>query len=721
MLRWIRFATSLSLIALAFALPAALSAENPPPSVQVELIHEENAIQAGRPFWVAVRLHISDGYHAYWKNPGDSGMPTSIQWTLPEGFTASSLEWPVPQKFNVDSLIGFGYEGATFFLAQITPPKTLSDKPIELATNVQWLVCSDEQCVPGNSEAKASIPTTTKTPQLHPQWSSMIVDARKKLPAKAEKIQVVSKEALIEVMLDLPLHDNISVSFFPEEKHVIDHKTEPTLRRHPETNQLLVTLKKAEQVKSKALKGVMVVSDKNESSRILHAFDINAPIAGESNIAMADGTVEAGIVPDFVPNAEEIPVSGGLLTALFLAFLGGMILNLMPCVLPVVSFKILSFVKMAGQDRKKILKHGFAFFAGVMISFWALAAMLLLLQAYGKTVGWGFQLQEPLFVAILAAILFVFGLSLFGVLEAGAFLTTLAGQAQAKNISQGYVGSFLSGVLATAVATPCTGPFLGSAIGFAMTVPALEAMLIFTFLGLGMALPYLLLSAYPNYLKYLPKPGPWMETFKELMGFLMLATALWLIWVFSAQTSSFAVVLMLAGFFCLSISCWIYGKWGSPVNSRLSRILSLIVALSIVFVGAKFILVSTELPPETEIVADAHVAGAWEKFSPERVAELQAQGTPVLIDFTAKWCLICQANHIAMSTDSVSKALQEKGVVKMKADWTKNDPVITQELRKFGRNGVPLYLLYGSDASKPPAILPQVLTPDGVLKHLEEL
>lgn len=211
-----------------------------------------------------------------------------------------------------------------------------------------------------------------------------------------------------------------------------------------------------------------------------------------------------------------------------------------------------------------------------------------------------------------------------------------------------------------------------------------------------------------------------METFKELMGFLMLATALWLIWVFSAQTSSFAVVLMLAGFFCLSISCWIYGKWGSPVNTRVSRILSISFAIAILFVGAKFILVSTELPAEVEATSTL-VADGWETFSPERVAELQKQGKPILIDFTAKWCLICQANHIAMSTDSVSSNLKEKGVVKMKADWTKNDPVITQELRKFGRNGVPLYLLYGSDPAKPPAILPQVLTPDGIIEHLKEL
>lgn len=412
--------------------------------------------------------------------------------------------------------------------------------------------------------------------------------------------------------------------------------------------------------------------------------------------------------------------------ALLFAFIGGMILNLMPCVLPVISFKVMSFVKMAGQSRSLTLKHGLMFSLGVILSFWMLASAMLMLRAYGQAVGWGFQLQEPLFVVILASLLFIFALSLFGVFEWGMFFASWAGQTQsdASQKSSGYIGSFLSGVLATAVATPCTGPFLGSAIGFAVTLPVFQSLLIFTSLGLGMCFPYLLLAAFPSYLRFMPKPGAWMETFKQLMGFLLLATVLWLLWVFSAQTDSFSLICLLAGLLCFSIGAWIYGRGCSPVVARKTRILTSLLVILFAFAGCKAILFPRAAWYSQSSSSQAKSSGdhweGWEDFSPERVAQLRREGKPILIDFTAKWCLICQANHLVLSSNEVKKQLDDSGIVKMKADWTKNDPVITQELSKFGRNSVPLYVLYGSAEQQEPLVLPQVLTPDVVVEHLNQ-
>lgn len=416
---------------------------------------------------------------------------------------------------------------------------------------------------------------------------------------------------------------------------------------------------------------------------------------------------------------------GGFGLALGLAFLGGLILNLMPCVLPVISFKILSFVKMSGQNRSLIFKHGLAFSAGVVISFWVLAGAILWLRSYGQVVGWGFQLQDPLFVAGLAAVIFLFSLSLFSLFEMGAGIASKAGSAQKK--AEGLLSSFFSGVLATTIATPCTGPFLGTAVGFAVTLSTPLALLIFTSLGLGMASPYLLIGAFPSLIRFLPRPGNWMVTFKEILGFVMLATVLWLVWVFVAQTDGMALYYLLAGFFFLSIGGWIYGKWGSPVNKRITRSLSMCIAMMFLVMGSYTIYHASRNVSVSEInegsevaMADVHEETAtWLRFSPDRLQSLLDAGIPVFVDFTAKWCLICQTNHYSLTTDEVDRTFTENGIVRMKADWTKNDPAITEELRKFGRNGVPLYVIYTPTGE--PKVLPQVLTADIVLDTIRDI
>lgn len=620
MVRWIYW---LCYIAICSALPlmgseAEVSAE----PIQVEIIHEEESIQPGRPFWIAIRLQHQDEWHTYSKDPGDVGMATTIDWNLPEGFTASSIVWPTPQRFSVDSITGYGYEGEVLLLTEITPPSQIDlSQEKEINASVRWLACSSSMCVPGESQISSKLVFSSDSPKKHPKWAAAFATAK-------------------ETLTEEPPSDLISM------------------------NDLAQT----------------------------------SPLAP-------------------VPPAAEALDS--LSTALIMAFVGGLILNLMPCVLPVVSFKILSFVKMAGKSRTLTMKHGLAFSIGVIVSFWILAGFLFVFQAYGHLVGWGFQLQEPLFVAFLAAILFIFSLNLFGVFEGGSFVASLAGRAQRP--SDKLTGSFFSGILATAIATPCTGPFLGSAIGFAITVSAPEALLIFTTLGIGMASPYLLLAAYPKLLRFLPKPGNWMITFKEITGFIVLATVLWLTWVFGAQTDPMALVMLLMGLFAIAVGCWIFGKWGSPIKPRLVRFLSYVLITACFGVGGYIIATSTSNLAGTQKAGLVAQADEWETFSPERVAELQSQGIPVLIDFTAKWCLICQANHFVLTSDSVTQKLDDLGVVKMKADWTRNDPVITEELRKHGRNGVPLYLLYGTDATQPPKIMPQVLTSDIVLEHLSDV
>lgn len=711
----------------------------PSSHVKIELIQEEETIQPGRPFWIALHLELEKDWHVYWKNPGDVGIPLKVEWILPSGFHAAPLQWPFPEKFSAADMVGFGYTGTVTLLTQVTPPSelTMNDK-IDLKAKIDWLVCSSLTCQPGSATVNLPLQVTNEPPRAREQAALIFEQARVKIPKSHVEIKTVRKDNIVQLevpnAMDEKKGEIREAYFFPEEQNVIDHSVDPTFHSISEgTNRYLVNLKGSDQIGAKiqALKGVLVLHTQDGAQENIQAFDIDSPIEDErdaevlsflsashrSNLSSAVGN------PNSAPESSAFAFEGGLGLALLFAFLGGMILNLMPCVLPVMSFKVLSFVKMAGQSRSLTLKHGLMFSLGVVLSFWVLASVMLMLRAYGESVGWGFQLQEPLFVVILASLLFIFALNLFGVFEWGMFFASWAGQTQAETTqkSSGYVGSFFSGVLATAVATPCTGPFLGSAVGFAVTLPLFQSLLIFTSLALGMCFPYLLLAAFPSFLRFMPKPGAWMETFKQLMGFLLLATVLWLMWVFSAQTDTFSLICLLVGFFCFSIGAWIYGRGCSPLATRKTRIVSYACVALFTFAGVQAILFpKATWNAQSSVGSSGDQWDGWEDFSPARVAQLRKEGKPVFIDFTAKWCLICQANHMVLATDDVKKQLNAHGVVKMKADWTKNDPVITEELSKFGRNSVPLYVFYGPDHDKDAVILPQVLTPDVVAEHINQ-
>ncbi len=714
-------------------------ADNESTPLHVELIPENETLQPGQTFWVAIQLKLENGWHAYWKNPGDSGMAIDIEWQLPPGFIAGETEWPYPQRFDLSSLIGYGYEGEVWLLTPITPPQSLpKDSLIEIGANIDWLVCSEETCLPGSSTAAKNIPVSFSPPVPHNRYVLDFGKARAQMPQKHWHMYAYRKDDQIKLHLQAPEHEGLhyhSAIFFPAHQTLIDHKTPAAL--HPKTDDLshyVISLKDVDGSDSKAafLSGVVVLNS-NDPNAVRKALEVHVPIqekhaADPGPVAMLDTKEKEALKLTLETDSTKAHTStptqefeGGLLLALLFAFLGGLLLNLMPCVLPVVSFKILSFVKLSGQNRWEILKHGIAFSLGVILSFWVLAGVMLILQAYGRSAGWGFQLQEPIFVAVLAAILTLFGLSSMGVFELGLSMSALAGSGQSSS-HKGLGSSFFSGILATTVATPCTGPFLGSAIGFAVTLPPFKALLVFTVLGMGMASPYLFLAYYPQWLRYLPKPGEWMVAFKEAMGFLMFATVLWLLWVFGAQTSTLGLILLLCALFFLALGSWIYGKWSPPVYSKKVRTISYV--LTLLCLTTSGFIISRSVSPQVIALASlqkSHDNKIWQPFSESKIANLRKKGVPVFVDFTAKWCLICQANHLVLSSPDVEAKFEQLGVVRMKADWTKNDPKITAALKKFGRSGVPLYVLYSSNPEEAPQILPQVLTPDGVLSYLEKI
>ena len=421
------------------------------------------------------------------------------------------------------------------------------------------------------------------------------------------------------------------------------------------------------------------------------------------------------IQPPVVSNMAGATPSIAL--ALVFAFIGGLILNLMPCVLPVLSLKIMGIVQQAGEAASEKLKHGVLFTLGVLISFWLLAGLLLLLRAGGEQLGWGFQLQSPSFVTILSIFLFLFGLSMFGVFEIG---TSLMSVGQGTSNKSAYMGSFTSGILATVVATPCTAPFMGSALGFALSQPAFVSLLVFTFLGLGMAAPYLLLTASPKLLKFIPKPGVWMESMKQFMGFLLMATVLWLLWVLSLRTGAEGVLILLAALLIAGVGGWIFGRWGNIAKEQPTRRIA--QALALISVAGAIFFSLTNIKAQTPETASNHKQGKieWQKFSPELVDRLRAEGKPVFIDFTAAWCLSCQVNErVAFGSEEVQNAFLQKKIAAVKADWTNKDAIIAEALGKFGRNSVPLYVLYAP--KKDAILLPEIITPGTVLGALDSI
>ncbi len=697
--------------------------------VTASLVVDKEPILPGETFSIALHLKLGPKWHAYWKNPGDAGAPPEVVWKLPEGFTVKEVLWATPKRFELGSAVGFGYEDEMTLIAEVVAPITPVPSPLLLAADVEWVVCNEVTCLPGESHAELVLDGQEGSPAA--EQVVFFEKARGQIPQKSHDLVVSRKGNHVEVVVPQgTLNGEVrKVEFFPDDSSTMRTSLVPHWIPG-EKGEMQGTVVLPETGSDVEVTGVMVLHYETGPS----AFEIGVPESNAREVAVGrvakpgmTVATEQSTKPAVAASEGDFDHEGGFWAALALAFVGGMILNLMPCVLPIISFKVLGFVRLAGQSRKLVVKHGVAFCVGVLLSFWVLAALLLLMQTYGHAVGWGFQLQEPLFVVVLASIIFIFGLSLFGVFEMGTSLIGAASQGISQAQSGGKLtGSFFSGVLATAVATPCTGPFLGSAVGFAVTLSPLKAMLIFTAIGLGMGLPYLALSAFPALLKYMPKPGAWMETFKQLMGFMMVATTGWLVWVFGAQMGSFSMSLLLMAMFIFSLGAWIYGRWDTPVRSYQARLFGRAAALIVFAFGCFVAYTATTSWSEAmsgvyDSAEEKEIAAEWEEYSPERVAELRSKGIPVFVDFTAKWCLICQMNHVILSMDEVSQGFAARGVVKMKADWTKRDGMIAAELKKLGRNSVPVYALYAPGEETAPQILPQVLTQEIVLSAILQL
>ncbi|HEX3398278.1 MAG TPA: thioredoxin family protein [Steroidobacteraceae bacterium] len=677
-------------------------------NVKARLVSEVGAIGPGQTFWVALELEIRDGWHTYWRNPGDSGEPTKLAWQLPPGFTAGDIVWTTPHRFEIAPLVNYGYAKHAVHLVQITAPKDLkAGTPVSLAAKASWLVCSDV-CIPEDANLQVTLPVGAQAGAIDAAAAALFTTARSELPSPqpAPTSARIQGDQLIVTLgreWGATLSQITSLAFFPYDEGGIEYATPQTLTRGKDSVDLAMKVG-YQPPKAGAIRGVLVVTEKNGAQTDTVPIEIAADFSG----AGAAG-VKAG--PRFAPLAQSNKEpEHSLPTLLLFAVLGGLILNLMPCVFPVLSIKALNVMEQAKNHPAEVRAKGLVFAAGVIVSMLCLAGVLLVLRAGGEQLGWGFQLQSPLFVTLLVYLLLAVGLNLSGVFEVGGGLAGVG-----DNLTQGdsYSASFFTGVLATLVATPCSAPFMAPAVGAALTQSPFNALCIFAALGVGIALPYVLLSFAPWMRSVLPKPGAWMDTLKQVFAFPVYATAAWLLWVVAQETSPFGLGAALAGSILVALAAWSFQKSRSSAGGgRITVIATAVISLLLaIFLPIRFADVAAAAPGDSAQAARPGV-DEWQPYSEARVAELNAAGRPLLVNFTASWCLTCLVNERNAFTDPAVQAIfKDKKVVLMKGDWTNRDPAITKALAAFGRAGVPLYLVYnGRPGSTEPVVLPQLLT-----------
>jgi len=716
-----------------FAGPAVVqAAEGPAVSserVSVRLVTAVSAVVPGEPLTVGLEQRIIPHWHTYWINPGDSGLPTEIDWTLPAGSEASAIRWPYPERYDLGPLSNYGYADQVTLLTDITPPADL--KPGDSFTvnaAARWLVC-EEICIPEDAELTLTLPVVAPgdpAAQANPAspGAASVERAEGRTPIQVPWEQAAAKrDGQLLLSLALPGGAQAEIAqatFFPETWGTLIHDGDQSFSRD---GQLLKVSAEADPLLDPAagpLTGVLVLTETlAPGETATRAIAISAPygdLPAQSAAVPAAGAGQGG----GAGGGGELAFLGAdlagisLLTAIAFAFLGGLTLNLMPCVFPVLSIKILSLAQQVGEHRKVMRLHGFVYTGGVLVSFAVLAGLLLSLRAGGEALGWGFQFQSPTFVFLMALLFFALGLMLSGVMTLGGSLIGLGGGLSQK---PGMSGSFFTGVLATLAATPCTAPFMGAAVGFALAAAPIDALLVFLSLGLGLAFPYLLLTLIPGALSWLPKPGMWMERLKQVFAFPMYAAAIWLVWVLSNQTGSDGVLLALSAMLLLAVGAWIFEatRNSGALWRGMGAGLAAIVLIATVAATPRYL---PALGSGPAVAAKSGTDGliAYEPFSEARLASLRGEGRPVFVNFTADWCVTCLVNEEVAFTDSdVAAAFADADVAYLKGDWTNRDPAITAFLERFGRAGVPLYLYYSADAAAAPRILPQVLTPGAVI------
>ena len=684
--------------ALAFAPHAFTQSYQGKQLVRTELLADTNAIVPGKPFTVGLLLRMAPGWHTYWKFSGDAGLPTELKWKLPPGWKIGEIQWPIPLKtIDPGDIQTYGYVDEVLLTQEVTPPPKIENSTIKLVADASWLVC-EKICIPGSATLELELPVSASS---QPANTELFARYRRLLPQNWPGPNVATAEwgrvgsGLRLKITSETLANYPAVDFFPlpDEGTVVSH---PTVESRSK-NEIVLRIPIESSGKSlSSMAGLVVFSQK------------------------PNGEDRAGwqITTASIASTVRPAPARGFLTFLLFGFLGGMILNLMPCVLPVISLKIFGFIQQAGQSRQKILRSGIAFTLGIFAWFIALALLLIALKAAGRDVTWGgFQFTNPYFVLVLSVIVLVFALNLFGVFEISLpqrFSRGLLSTSERKDD----LGSFFQGVFATVLATPCTAPFLGTALGFAFSQSATITLAIFIAIAAGMSAPYLLLSAQPAWLRFLPRPGAWMVHVKQFMGFLLLATLLFLLYVLGAQRGLEGAIWASCFLLVISVACWMKGAFVSPTASATKRgivlalMLVIVVASGIYFIGDKF-------HSANVASADSRLKGDWQVFAPDRLQAELEQGHIVFVDFTAAWCLTCKFNEASvLESQDVREAFQRRGIVKMKADWTNGDPVITKLLQQFGRPGVPLYVLYPRK-NEEPIVFPELLTKSMVLEKLE--
>jgi thiol:disulfide interchange protein/DsbC/DsbD-like thiol-disulfide interchange protein len=680
-----------ALLFCAFLVAAVAAASNTPSSVRaqhltVDLLSLDNPVQPGADTTVGLHFTLDKGWHVYWLNAGDSGEPPNIKWTLPAGITAGPLQFPAPRRLPLGPLMDFGYEDQVLFPMALNVGSSLkAPSTVDLAAHVSWLVCR-EVCIPGKADLALPLQVAAQKGPADPARQALFDRFRSRLPQPLPS----SSQAMFAATpggftLAIKGHPAAGAEFFPLDQSQIKNAAPQPVTAID--GGLEISLARDENFRAQLsqLNGVVVLADGT-------AYEIHAP-PGTVPAATA-GTASTDIV--------------SVLRFVSLAFLGGIILNLMPCVFPVLFIKGLALVESSRHTETRVRAHGLIYAVGILVSFWAIVAVLLGLRAGGRQLGWGFQFQSPGFLAVIALLLFFLGLSLAGMFEIGLTVTSAGSSLAAR---QGYSGSFFTGVLATVVATPCTAPFMGAAIGFALAQSAGVAFAVFTALALGLAAPYVLLTFYPSWMRLLPRPGAWMEVFKQATAVPVLGIVIWMVWLFGSAAGVDALAALLAAFLLLAIAGWILGRW--PAKGLASAF-----AVSVIVLAVATPLYALWKFPATE--AKSVGQAGWEPYSRASLAEYRAQGKPVFVDFTARWCLSCQVNERAvLDRGDVRSRLKNSGIVLVRADWTRHDEDIEVALNELGRSGVPTYVLYLP--GQPAMVLPEVLTPGIVLGALDQL
>jgi thiol:disulfide interchange protein/DsbC/DsbD-like thiol-disulfide interchange protein len=711
--RLVEFAGALLVATILLPLVSSYAQTGPArtPKVQVELLAEKTAVRPGDRITVALRQHITPGWHTYWTNPGDSGEPTRIEWKLPEGASAGSIQWPLPHAIPVGPLMNFGYSDEVLLLSDISVPESASGASFDIAADAKWLVC-EEICIPEEAAVQLSLPLVSGVTPLPSPSAKDIRAARKKVPELmpwAAKFDIRGERVTIRIDdLAQQLPQKAKFHFFPLEWGLVSHAARQ--QASFEKGALVLGLARGDfagEKKPASLDGVLAVETQAADGSVArHGYSFSA---GPSETPIA--------APAAIPPATAGSPGGlSLIVALGFAFLGGLILNLMPCVFPVLSLKALSLAKDAGNAEVRRTK-GFVYLAGVLASFALIALVLVVLRGGGGAIGWGMQFQSPAFVLAMMALFLALALNLSGAFTLGG---TVAGLGDSLTRRSGLSGYFFTGVLATVVATPCTAPFMGAAMGYAFTQPAPTVFAVLLALGFGFALPIVLLSLSPGLGRWLPKPGAWMETFKQLMAFPLYATVAWLLWVLTIQQGSDGVLAASVTLIGVAFAVWLFGR--SPEAGQGRSAAAALIALLAIGAGIWSMPQGASDKPVVASNAQKQRGPKAEPFTQARLSELLGQNKPVFVNLTAAWCITCKVNErVALRSERIAKAFSDRDISYLVGDWTNGNPEITELLKAHGRVGVPLYLLYSGKPGEAPEILPQLLTESIVLDQLANL